>query len=247
MSKVKNKYVWIIGASFGIGKDLVKQFQKQGAIIILSARSKEELEKIKNKKDIILNLDVTDYSSFLKAWSFLNEKNIRPDFIIYAAGTYEPMPISKFDLDSANKILQVNLTGAFNLTALIKSDLAELKGLNLVFIASLAGYFGMPNSGAYGASKAGLINFCETLKIELAKFSIKVRVINPGFVKSRLTAKNDFNMPFILESEKAAKIIYHKLVHSKKFAINFPFFFAFIFKILQKLPSSVRFLLLKKL
>ena len=102
----------------------------------------------------------------------------------------------------------------------------------------------MPNSLAYGASKAGLSHLTESLFYELKKYQTKVQLINPGFVETRLTAKNNFKMPWIISRQKTANIILRKLP-KKQFEISFPWIFVCILKLLQKLPYKLRLLLFK--
>jgi short-subunit dehydrogenase len=115
---------------------------------------------------------------------------------------------------------------------------------HLAAISSLAGLGGLPNSSSYGPSKAAMINYFESIKIDCDKNNISLSVINPGFVKSRLTEKNTFDMPFIMEADKAAEIIFEGLL-SKKYDITFPIQMKIVFKILQILPRPIYFFLVR--
>lgn len=102
-------------------------------------------------------------------------------------------------------------------------------------VASLAGYFGLPTSAVYGASKAALINMAEALRPDLARHGIAVQIVNPGFVRTPLTDKNEFPMPFLMETADAAEAFYRGL-HSRRFEISFPRRFSLLLRLLQMLP-----------
>jgi short-subunit dehydrogenase len=156
------------------------------------------------------------------------------------------MPVNQFDLSEAKKINEVNFVGALNcLDVVIKKMLAQKSG-HIALVASVSGYIGLPKSLVYGASKAALINLAETLYAELSHFNINVSVINPGFVKTRLTELNKFTMPAIIGADEAAQIIIKDL-EAKKFEIHFPKRFTFWLKILKVLPYKLMFFFTKKL
>jgi len=239
------KNILIIGSSYGIGKELAYQYHKLGHFVNLFARDFEALKAIKSnlKTNIeIFELDVTDEK---RSQEILNNF-LQIDLFIYCAGTYQPMPATNIDLKEAKKINEVNLVGAFNcLDVIIRKMLLQKFG-HIALVASVAGYVGLPKSFAYGASKAALINLSETLYAELAEFNIKVSVINPGFVKTRLTDKNDFKMPAMISSEKAAQYIVKEL-DKEKFEIHFPQKFTIWLKLLRILPYKILFFFTKKL
>ena len=156
------------------------------------------------------------------------------------------MNIENFDKLISEKIIQTNLNAFFTFIDVFLPHFKNSTIKHLAVISSIAGYFGMPNSLAYGASKSALSHLTESLHYELKKYHTKVQLINPGFVKTRLTAKNDFTMPSIINSEQAAQIILKQLP-SKRFEINFPFGFAMMMKILSLLPYRLRHWLLSHL
>jgi short-subunit dehydrogenase len=239
------KNIVIIGASHGIGKALAEEFTKENANLFLAARDFLALSKIKS--ELKNNVEIF-------ALDVVNEKNVREvlakisqiDLFIYCAGTYKPMPASQIDLDEAKKINEVNFVGALNCLDVVIKKMIEQKSGHIALVASVAGYIGLPQSFAYGASKAALINLAETLYGELAAFNIDVSVINPGFVKTRLTDLNDFKMPAIISPKEAAVIIIKDL-KAKKFEIHFPKKFTFWLKILKILPYKLLFFFTKKI
>lgn len=237
--------ILIIGASHGIGKSLAYKYHAQGHFVNLFARDIKTLEVIKSelKSNIeIFEFDVVDE----KNTQLILNKFSDIDLFIYCAGTYEPMPATAIDLKKAKLINEVNFVGALNcLDVVIKKMLLKKSG-QIALVASVAGYVGLPKSFAYGASKAALINLAETLYAELAAFNIKVSVINPGFVKTRLTDKNNFKMPAMISSDEAAEYIIQGL-RENKFEIHFPKKFTMWLKFLRILPYSILLFFTKKI
>ena len=251
------KNCWIVGASYGIGEALARKFYDSGYDVILSARSLEKLDQLKqnllndfdsknNRNEILTSvLDVSDLSSIQKSFAELLEKFEKIDLVIFCSGLYKPMSVSDFDLDFAKKIVDVNFIGFLNLLHVVKAQMYKQKSGHIAAISSVAGYCGLPQSFAYGASKAGLINLCEGIYPELQRAGIDLSVINPGFVKTRLTDQNSFKMPFLISSKEAAEIIFYGL-EKKYFEIHFPKKFTFILKFLRILPYQIFFFLTKK-
>lgn len=251
------KNCWIVGASYGIGEALAHKFYCSGYNIILSARSLKKLEELQqnltdefNAKNnlgeiAIFALDVSDVNSIEKSLVELLKKFDKIDMVIFCSGLYKPMSVADFDLDLAKKIIDVNLVGFINLLHVIYPKMLKQKSGHIAAISSVAGYCGLPQSFAYGASKAALINLCEGIYPELQRDGIDLSVINPGFVKTRLTDQNSFQMPFLISSKKAADLIFEGL-KKKHFEIHFPKKFTFILKILKILPYQIFFFFTKK-
>lgn len=239
------KNIVIIGASHGIGKALAFELAKENANLFLAARDFNALTAIKHELDDkvqIFALDVVDENNVRKYLENISQI----DLFIYCAGTYKPMPSYEIDLAEAKKINDVNFVGALNCLDVVIKKMVEKKSGHIALVASVAGYVGLPKSLAYGASKAALINLAETLYAELSHFNIDVSVINPGFVKTRLTDLNKFKMPAMIGAEEAAQIIVREL-KAKKFEIHFPKKFTIWLKILKILPYSLIFFLTKKI
>lgn len=245
------KVAWIIGASTGIGKALALLLVRSGYGVAISARSVQNLnlvrkEMLKNEDCAVFPCDVLDVDSLESAYKGIIKHYGRIDLILYAAGVYIPMPLKAFDLQKAHEILQINLGGAFNVFSVIKERAYSLDPLHLVWIASVAGFRGLPNSGAYGASKAGLISFSEMMRAELAPYNTKVQVVNPGFVKTRLTDLNNFPMPMLITPEDAAESILAG-ISSNRFSITFPRAFGIFMKILRLMPDFLYFKIAKRM
>ncbi len=239
------KNIVIIGASHGIGEALAQEYAKEKNHLFLAARDFNALSSIKKQLQSnveIFVLDVVDEKNVKEVL----EKIEQIDLFIYCAGTYKPMPANEIDLKEAKKINEVNFVGALNCLDVVVKKMIKQKSGHIALIASVAGYIGLPKSFAYGASKAALINLAETLYAELSPFNIDVSVINPGFVKTRLTDLNDFKMPAIITAQEAAVIIIKDL-KAKKFEIHFPKKFTIWLKILKILPYKLIFFFTKKI
>ncbi|WKL58464.1 SDR family NAD(P)-dependent oxidoreductase [Asticcacaulis sp. ZE23SCel15] len=243
-----NQHIWLIGASTGIGAQLARDLAAAGAKLSLSSRDQVKLEALKSelKGDghDVYPLDVTQQTSVDLAWAALNKAGGMPDIVIYNAGAYEPMSATRYDADTAIMVADTNFMGAFRvLEPVLPAFMARGQG-HIVLTGSLAGIKGLPNAIGYGASKAGIIHLAENLRLDLAGSGIKVQLVNPGFVKTRLTDKNEFNMPFLLTPEDASERIMKGLL-SDRFETNFPKRLTFLIKALRYMPDRLYYKLLR--
>ena len=236
----EGKNIWIIGATSGIGLALALQLSKFAKNVVISGRSNFESA---SSNIAFIRCDVTKAEDVKQALDQIKTQFGQLDILIFAAGIYEPMGLGNFNLEKSREILDVNFSGFLNVIQNLNFLQEELKLSSLAVISSIASYFGMKNSMCYGASKAALSNIVESLFYEL-KGHVKVQLINPGFVKTRLTQKNNFKMPFLISEQKAAKIILENLPKTK-FEIAFPAQFHLIMRLLKILPYKARFGLLK--
>jgi short-subunit dehydrogenase len=242
-----NKNILVVGGSFGIGEELCLELSKLNSNLAIVARSKDKIDNLKKTLEgdhLSIECDVSSKKDLDRLSAILDKKWKKIDIIIFCVGAYQPMNIDNFDLKKAENIIDINLGGFLNFVNSFLISFKQKKIGHLVIVSSVAGYFGMPNSLAYGASKAALSNLSESLFYELRKYDTKVQLINPGFVKTRLTNQNDFKMPGIISANKAAKIIIKQLPKNK-FEIKFPFAFTSIMRIISVLPYKIRFLLFK--
>ncbi len=198
----REKRVWLAGASSGIGTAVAGELERRGARVALSARRIEKLNELAIQDALLLPCDATDTASIASARAALLAAWGGVDLVIYLAGDYIPMRADTFDLAVAEKVIAVNFNGAMRLASEVLSDLKP--GGGIAFVASVAGYRGLPKALAYGPGKAALIHFAEILHLDLAPKGIGVWVINPGFVATQLTAKNDFSMPALMTPYDAA-------------------------------------------
>jgi NAD(P)-dependent dehydrogenase (short-subunit alcohol dehydrogenase family) len=248
----RGKRVWLLGASSGIGAALARALLSEGARVAVSARSAAKLEALVRDRPagLVLPCDVADPGSIAAAWQSLLHHWQGVDLAIYIAGDYVPMRAWALDMAAAQRMIDVNLVGAVNFAAcvvpqLLAQDNAPVKG-EIAFVASVAGYRGLPKSLIYGPTKAALINFAEALAIDLQPRGVGVRLINPGFVATPLTAGNDFAMPALQSSEEAAASIIAGY-RSSAFEIHFPKRFTYVMKLLALLPARLYFPLVRRL
>ena len=246
-----NKIAWITGASQGIGEALALLLAKQGVTVIVSARSQEKLEQLEKQAQSLSGeivsraLDVQDRLSVESVVKGIIEQYGRIDLAVLNAGTFIPMDAKEFRADVVQQQLDLNVMGtSYCLEPLIECMKQQGSG-QIAINASLSGYRGLPTASAYGASKAALINMAECLRLELKSSGVDIRLINPGFVRTPLTDKNTFHMPFLISSEQAAQSIIRGL-GSTKFEIRFPFIFASIMGLLRVIPYRLYFLLIGK-
>jgi short-subunit dehydrogenase len=241
--------VWIIGASFGIGRSLAEILAKEGAQLILSGRTEKALAELNTilpgKGHRVYTLDVGSEESLSKSFEDVAKEKLDIDCIIYCAGTYQPGPFSEGSLIDFEQTLDTNFMGAVRLLHVVESHYSKSKPCQIVFVGSVSGYSGLPNSNVYGPSKAALLNFCEGMKIELEPKGIDIRIVSPGFVSTRLTDQNQFPMPFIVSPEKAAHFII-KGLETSAFQIDFPKPMSLFLRFLRLLPYPLYFWLAKK-
>jgi short-subunit dehydrogenase len=246
----QGKRVWIIGASFGIGRALAEILAKEGAQLVLSGRTEKALEDLKTllpgKGHRVSILDVGSKESLSKSFEDFSKEQLEIDCIIYCAGTYQPGPFSKGSLNDFDQTLDTNFMGAVRLLHVVESHYSKNKPCQIVFVGSVAGYSGLPNANVYGPSKAALLNLCEGMKVELEHKGIDIRIVSPGFVSTRLTDKNQFSMPFIVSPEKAARYII-KGLETYDFQIDFPKKMSLFLRFLRLLPYPLYFWFARKI
>jgi NAD(P)-dependent dehydrogenase (short-subunit alcohol dehydrogenase family) len=235
--------VWLIGASTGIGRATAERLYALGAQVTVSARNAQALDAFvaAHPGARALPLDATDMQALRSAAAALGEI----DLAVYCAGTYTPMRADAFDLKTALDHLQVNQAGALAmLDAVLPRMLARGHG-HVSLVASVAGYRGLPKALAYGPTKAALINLAETLYLDLRPRGLGVSIINPGFVRTPLTAGNEFEMPALIGPEEAAREITAGW-EAGRFEIHFPKRFTLWLKALRWLPDGAYFAAIRK-
>lgn len=241
--------VWLLGASSGIGRALAHVLHEAGAHVIVSARNAASLQAFvrEHPGSVALPLDVTDPQALRRA--ALAVQSSAPDgrvhLTVYCAAHYRPMRATQFDLDDALQHQRVNVEGALRWLDGVLPMLTQQGQGHLSLIASVAGYRGLPRSLAYGPTKAALINLAEALYLDLAPLGLGVSVINPGFVKTALTAGNEFDMPALLSPEQAARAIVQGWAQGR-FEIHFPRRFTWWMKVLRLLPYRAYFPLVQR-
>ncbi len=248
ISDWQGKRVWLMGASSGIGEALARKLSAAGADVALSARRAERIAKLAQgmPNALVLPCDATDVAAMDAARDRIVASWGGVDLAVYLAGDYVPMRAWEFERQAAERMIAVNLTGAMTFAAALTPLLLKQKSGQIAFVSSVAGYRGLPKALIYGPTKAALINFAETLWLDLAPRGIGVRLINPGFVATQLTAQNDFAMPALLTPDDAAVEILRGFA-TGAFEIHFPKRFTRLLKVLRLLPYRLYFPLIRRL
>ena len=249
MKKTKHKLkklAVITGASEGIGAALVNELLNNNYKVIAISRSLKKLSKLKSFNSKyknylkIFSADVTK-SSQLQSIA----KDIKsPDLLILNAGIYEPVVIENFSVKSFIKQSEINYLGVIkSFDAFIKKMLLSKSGTVLI-MSSIAGWIGLPKASAYAPTKSALKLFAQSIRYDLAKYNIVVKLCSPGFVNTKAVKVNDFKMPGLIEPNVAAKLIL-KNISNKTFEITFPWFFSTLMKFLTYLPDNLSYKFIK--
>ena len=229
---------WIVGASEGLGRALAQALDAEGARLILSARSADRLDAL--AADLTgataLPMDVTDPASVAAAAEPAIAAGIGG--IVYCAGQYEPARADDWPVEAVETMCSVNFTGAVRVLGQVVPVLARRNQGHVVLIGSLAGYVGLPGTIGYSSSKAALMHLGECLLADLRETGVRVQVINPGYIRTRLTAKNDFTMPAIMSPEDAAARVVAAM-KTERFETRFPVPFAWLFTLGRLLPRRL--------
>ena len=240
------KFIWITGASSGIGRALAIKFANEGWVVAASARRENLLKELGKDNPNIHSypLDVTDVKQCKYVFQKILEDFKSIKICVFGTGISDPESEKNFNLKSIRKIMEINFFGIMNSINAIYDFYSKKKGGQISIISSVAGYRGLPAAGGYCASKSALISFAESLYFDMSKKNVSVKIINPGFIKTQITEKNNSPMPLIKSAEFAANEIYEGLTNKKCFEIHFPKIFTFLMKILQILPSWLYFKLI---
>jgi short-subunit dehydrogenase len=223
----KNKTVLLTGASSGIGYSLAKLLPKENCSIALISRRIEILDKLVNEigsanvKVSAYKCDVGELNEVKTTFGEIKKDFGKIDIAILNAGTSSRKDIRTYSASVANEIFKVNTLGIVNCVEQLLPDFINRKEGMIVGVSSLAESRGFPKSGFYNASKAAATLLLESLRIELKPYNIKVVIVKPGFVRTPMTDKNEFHMPFIIDVDKAAKIILNGIKKEKKI-VQFP-------------------------
>lgn len=242
----RGQRVWLIGASSGIGLALAQHLYGLGATVLVSARSAPALQDFVSQHpgSQALPLDVTDPHAVLTTTQTVLAGGA-PDLVCYCAGHYRAMRATALDLDELLRHQAINTTGVLHLLAALAPALLARGQGHLSFVSSVAGFRGLPQSLAYGPTKAALINLAETLYLDLHAHGLGVSLINPGFVDTPLTANNEFPMPALITPHQAAQAIVRGWERGH-FEIHFPKRFTGMMKCLRFLPYRLYFALVRR-
>jgi NADP-dependent 3-hydroxy acid dehydrogenase YdfG len=228
------KRYWLVGASEGLGLALAAQMHKAGAKLILSARSADALASAARALPGVetLQVDVGDDASVAAAAASLGAL----DGVVFLAGVYWPMQAQAIDAAQLTAMCNVNFTGCARVVGAVLPGMVARGSGHVVITGSLSGFRGLPGSVGYSASKAGTMSLAECLYADLRGTGIRVQLANPGFIRTRLTAKNDFAMPFLMEPDQAATAMFAHMSNGG-FKTSFPTVFSWVFRLSQFLPD----------
>lgn len=234
MTGFKGKTYWIVGASEGLGRALAQGLSERGTRLVLSARNVDRLAEIcatlPNTRAV--PFDVTDLEAVRSAVAEVGEV----DGLVYNAGAYEPMRTGDWDTEAVLSMTDVNYTGALRVLGETVPGFVSAGRGDITLIGSLSGYRGLPAAVGYAASKAALVSLAETMRFDLAGTGVTVRIVNPGFIKTRLTEKNNFKMPMLMSAEDAAERVI-KAMSRRRFRTDFPAPFSWVIRLLDYLPD----------
>ena len=246
---MNKKTIWITGGSTGIGKALAIKFANEGWNVAISARRENLLEEISNEYENITSfpLDVTKKENCKEVFNQIKNKFENIDICFFSTGTWDPKKEKDIDVEQIENVFKVNFFGTLNSIKAVEEYFKNKKSGTITIVSSIAGYRGLPNSTGYGPSKSALNNLAESLYFDFGRSNVRVCLVSPGFIKTPMTDKNDFNMPFLKTPEYAAEKIYNGLVNKNSFEIHFPKSLTMILKILGFLPNKIYFGLISKL
>lgn len=238
--------IWLTGATSGIGLALAQCLLDEGHRVALSARRREALERLADThaQALVVPCDLTDPASIQAAGHAIEAAFGGLDLVIHNAGTCEYLDARRFDVDLVERVFDANFHGALRVIDAALPLLRNARDADgsrplLAAVSSASAYLPLPRAEAYGASKAALSHFLESLRLDLAGEGIDVSVIHPGFVKTPLTERNDFAMPMRVSADTAAAAILQGL-ERRRLDIHFPRRFTLIVKLLGILPPALR-------
>ena len=252
--------VWITGASRGIGAALALEYALRGWRVAASARDRVGLQQLQQRADRLpgsiepFELDVLDADQQQRVIEQIEQRFGPIKLAILNAGGHRPQRAQAFDSALVRELFELNFMATVYGLELMLARMLEraeqaqpnTSPAKIAVVASLAGYRGLPSAAAYGASKAALINLCEALRLDLTDSPVSVQLINPGFVKTPLTDRNEFSMPFLISAEQAARHIADGLA-TERFEIRFPRPFAALMALLRQLPYRIYFPLVRRI
>ena len=246
---MSKKTIWITGGSTGIGKALAIKFASKGWNVAISARRAELLDKLSNSYENISSfpLDVTNKEKCKEVFNEIKNKYENIDICFFSTGTWDPKKEKDINVEQMEDVFKVNFFGTVNSIKAVEQYFRDKKNGVITIVSSIAGYRGLPNSTGYGPSKSALISLAESLYFDFEKHNVRVCLVSPGFIKTPMTDKNDFKMPFLKTTDYAAEKIFDGLIHKNSFEIHFPKSLTYILKILSFLPSKIYFGLVGKM
>jgi short-subunit dehydrogenase len=251
-AKPEDGAVWITGASTGIGRELAIAMAKAGWTVAATARSADKLLEMEKESKAwkgriqAFPADVTDALRMVSTVDAIEASAGKIALAIFNAGNYWPASGDRLDVKKFADTYALNVMGHVNGLAPIVEKFKSRGFGHVMMVASISGYSGLPTAAAYGASKAAVINMCEALKFDFDAMNIRIQVVNPGFIETPLTSKNEFAMPALMPVAKAVERIIAG-ISSGGFELSFPRRFTYALKFMRLLPYQLYFPLMKKM
>jgi short-subunit dehydrogenase len=235
MKDWQGKRYWLVGASTGLGAALAEKMSRAGVHVILSARSEETLTALAETLPgpvTVQPVDVSDTASVTQAAKAIGEI----DGVVFLAGVYWPMSATEWRAQEAEAMADINFTGLVRVLGAVVPAMVSRDSGHIIITGSLAGFRGPAGAIGYAAAKAGTMSLAESMYGDLRKTGVQVQLANPGFIRTRLTEKNDFTMPFIMEPEAAARTMFEHM-NTDRFKTSFPMVFSWLFRLSQFMPD----------
>mgnify|MGYP001803238229 FL=1 len=229
------KRYWLVGGGDGLGKALAQHMSRAGIEVVVSSRSEDKLAALVEElpgKASYQTVDIADDASVKAAAEAVGDI----DGVVLLAGVYWPFSAREWNAEQATAMADINFTGFMRVLGQVVPKFVERDAGHIVITSSISGFRGLPGSIGYTASKAGTMSLAECMHADLRKTGVRVQVANPGYIRTQLTDKNDFNMPFIMEPEDAAREMF-ELMLTDRFKKSFPTLFSLLFRGSQFLPD----------
>jgi len=235
---VNGRVAWVTGGSSGIGAAVARELGARGARVAITARREEKLEIVARDAPGDVGAypgDVRDREGLIDLAAAIERDRGHIDLLVLNAGTWEQMDVRRWDSTPIREHIETNVLGTVNALDAVLPGMIDRRSGVIVGIASVAGYRGYTRAEAYSTSKAAEINLLESLRIDLAPLGVRVQTVNPGFVRTELTARNDFPMPFMIEASDAARRIADAIEKGKAEAV-FPLPYLVAMKLVRFAP-----------
>jgi NAD(P)-dependent dehydrogenase (short-subunit alcohol dehydrogenase family) len=240
---------WVTGGSSGIGRALALRLAEAGWTVIISALDADGLDEAAaadpHKRILTAQLDVTDEPEVMRTVGDIEQRFGNIALAILNAGIYSPLFAEDLATAPFRAMVEVNVMGVVHCLAALLPRLRRRKLGQIAITASPAGFRGFYGAGAYGLTKAGLINMAEALAPELERDGIRLQICNPGFVATPMTANNLFAMPLLMTADAAGKAYFRGLQRGR-FEIVFPWRVVWKMKVWRALPYALALPLLRR-
>ncbi|HWV02823.1 MAG TPA: SDR family NAD(P)-dependent oxidoreductase [Devosia sp.] len=240
---------WVTGAGSGIGRALARRLAQTGWTVAASARTASDLDTLAAEvpgKITAFQLDVTDAAACVETARQIEAALGPVDLAVFNAGSYFPTTAEDFSVENFRRTVNVNLMGEVNCMGGVVPSMRARRAGHIVLMGSLTGLVGLPTAASYGATKAALNSIAQAFKPDFERFGITISVINPGFVKTPLTDKNRFPMPFLISVDAAVDHILRGIAR-QRFDISFPWQMSFLVRLLAALPDRVKFAITRRM